>query len=124
MRLHARDEIADGTLAHGSDLIGQAARVPFVFLAILSIGFVAMLVADADAARRELAVLRAVGATRSQLAWRLARGALRTALAGIAVGLEFALDRTSWNALLVYAVYILVMAVPAVMGILLLHKTK
>ena len=87
VRLHARDEIADGTLAHGSDLIGQAARVPFVFLAILSIGFVAMLVADADAARRELAVLRAVGATRSQLAWRLARGALRTALAGIAVGL-------------------------------------
>ena len=46
------------------------------------------------------------------------------AAAGIAVGLEFALDRTSWNALLVYAVYILVMAVPAVMGILLLHKTK
>jgi hypothetical protein len=87
VRLHARDEIADGTLAHGSDLIGQAARVPFVFLAILSIGFVAMLVADADTARRELAVLRAVGATRSQLAWRLARGALRTALAGIAVGL-------------------------------------
>ena len=87
VRLHARDEIADGTLAHGSDLIGQAARVPFVFLAILSIGFVAMLVADADAARRELAVLRAVGATRSQLAWRLARGALRTALLGILVGL-------------------------------------
>ena len=44
-----------------------------------------MLVADADAARRELAVLRAVGATRGQLAWRLARGALRTALAGIVV---------------------------------------
>ena len=85
VRLHARDEIADGTLAHGSDVIGQAARVPFVFLAILSIGFVAMLVADADAARRELAVLRAVGATQSQLAWRLARGALRTALAGIVV---------------------------------------
>lgn len=87
VRLHARDEIADGTLAHGSDVIGQAARVPFVFLAILSIGFVAMLVADADAARRELAVLRAVGATQGQLAWRLARGALRTALAGIAVAL-------------------------------------
>jgi len=85
VRLHARDEIADGTLAHGSDVIGQAARVPYVFLAILSIGFVAMLVADADAARRELAVLRAVGATRGQLAWRLARGALRTALAGIVV---------------------------------------
>ena len=86
VRLHARDEIADGTLAHGTDLIGQAARVPFVFLAILSIGFVAMLVAEADAKRRELATLRAVGATRAQLAMRLAAGAARTALAGIAVG--------------------------------------
>ena len=87
VRLHARDEIADGTLAHGSDLIGQAARVPFVFLAILAIGFVAMLVAEADAKRREHATLRAIGATRSQLALRLAGSALRTALAGIAAGL-------------------------------------
>ncbi|MBR1837738.1 MAG: ABC transporter permease, partial [Kiritimatiellae bacterium] len=86
VRLHARDEIADGTLAHGDDAIGQAARVPFAFLAILSLGFAAMLVADADAAKRELAVLRAVGATQGQLAWRLARGALRSALAGMAAG--------------------------------------
>ena len=84
VRLHARDEIADGTLAHGWDVIGQAARVPFAFLAILSIGFVAMLVADADAARGELATLRAVGATRPQLAWRLARGAAGAALRGMA----------------------------------------
>jgi len=87
VRLHARDEIADGTLAHGTDVIGQAARVPFVFLAILSIGFVAMLVAEADARRRELSVLRTVGATRMQLAARLAAGALKTAVAGIAFGL-------------------------------------
>ena len=72
VRLHARDEIADGTLAHGSDVIGQAARVPFVFLAILAIGFI---------------VLRAVGATMGQLTFRLARGALRTALWGIVCGL-------------------------------------
>lgn len=84
VRLHARDEIADGTLAHGWDVIGQAARVPFAFLAILSVGFVAMLVADADASRGELATLRAVGATRSQLAWRLARGAAGAALRGMA----------------------------------------
>ena len=87
VRLHARDEIADGTLAHGSDLIGQAARVPFVFLLVLAFGFVAMLVADADAAKREFAVLRAVGATRGQLTARLARGALRTAAWGIVFGL-------------------------------------
>ena len=87
VRLHARDEIADGTLAHGSDVIGQAARVPFVFLAILAIGFIAMLVADADATKREFAVLRAVGATKGQLTMRLARGALRTAFWGIVCGL-------------------------------------
>lgn len=87
VRLHARDEIADGTLAHGSSVIGQAARVPFVFLAILALGFVAMLVAQAEARRRTLAVLRAVGATRLQVAWILARAALGTALAGMAAGL-------------------------------------
>ena len=87
VRLHARDEIADGTLAHGSDVIGQAARVPFVFLAVLAIGFIAMLVADADATKREFAVLRAVGATKGQLTMRLARGALRTAFWGIVCGL-------------------------------------
>ena len=87
VRLHARDEIADGTLAHGSDLIGQAARVPFVFLAILAIGFVAMLVAEADARKDEFAALRAAGATLGQVAWALARTAVRTAFAGIAVGL-------------------------------------
>ena len=87
VRLHARDEIADGTLAHGSDVIGQAARVPFVFLAILAIGFIAMLVADADATKREFAVLRAVGATKGQLTLRLACGALRTAFWGIVCGL-------------------------------------
>ncbi len=89
VRLHARDEIADGTLAHGSDLIGQAARVPFVFLAILAIGFVAMLVAEADAAKNEYAVLRAVGATRAQLVAKLAAAALRTAARGILIGLPF-----------------------------------
>lgn len=87
VRLHARDEIADGTLAHGDDVIGQAARVPFVFLLILSIGFIAQLVADADAAKRTFAVLRAVGATRAQLAGRLAARALRTACGGVVIGL-------------------------------------
>ena len=87
VRLHARDEIADGTLAHGSDVIGQAARVPFVFLLVLAFGFIAMLVADADASKRAFAVLRAVGATRGQLTQKLAFGALRTAAWGIAGGL-------------------------------------
>ena len=46
-----------------------------------------MLVASADGRRREFAVLRAVGATRLQLAAELAKEALKTALGGIALGL-------------------------------------
>jgi len=87
VRLHARDEIADGTLAHGAQLVGAMARVPFIFLAVISLGFVAMLVASADARRREFRVLRAVGATRLQLAAILAGEALKTALWGVAFGL-------------------------------------
>ena len=37
--------------------------------------------------------------------------------AGIGIGLEFALDRTTINKLLIYAVFIIVMAVPVVLGI-------
>ena len=87
VRLHARDEIADGTLAHGTDVIGEAARVPFVFLAILAIGFVAMLVSEAESRRREFALLRAVGATGAQLAAGLVREALKTAFVGVLAGL-------------------------------------
>ena len=87
VRLHSRGEIADGTLAHGADLIGSMARVPFIFIAVVSLGFIAMLVASADARRREFAVLRAVGATRPQLAAALAREAAHVAWKGIALGL-------------------------------------
>ncbi len=84
VRLHSRDEVADGTLAHGTDLVGAMARVPFIFLAIISLGFVAMLVASADSRKREFVVLRAVGATRGQLAAVLVREAVKTA--GLAIG--------------------------------------
>lgn len=87
VRLHARDEIADGTLARGTNVIGQVARVPFVFLAVLAIGFIAMLVAETDARRQEFAVLRAVGATSLQIGVRLISSALKTAIWGIVFGL-------------------------------------
>ncbi len=87
VRLHARDEVADGTLAHGTDIVGTMARVPFIFLAVISLGFVAMLVASFDSRRREFAVMRAVGATQGQLARVLVVEALRVASAAIAVGL-------------------------------------
>ena len=87
VRLHARDEIADGTLAHGTDLIGAMARVPFIFLAVISLGFVAMLVASADSRRREFTVLRTVGATNWQLARVLVAEALRVAAVAVVAGL-------------------------------------
>ena len=86
VRLHARDEVADGTLAHGHEIIGSMARVPFIFIAVLSLGFVAMIVASADARRREFRVLRAVGATRAYLARVLAQEALAVAALGLAFG--------------------------------------
>jgi hypothetical protein len=89
VRLHARDEIADGTLAHGSDIIGAMARVPFIFVAVVSLGFIAMLVAQADLRRREFALLRAAGATRGRLVSMLAASALKVALAGVVAGTAF-----------------------------------
>ena len=87
VRLHSRDEVADGTFAHGDEIIGAMAKVPFIFIFVISLGFVAMLVASADARRREFAVLRAVGATRGQLAKLLVGEALKVAAGGIAIGL-------------------------------------
>ena len=87
VRLHSRDEIADGTLAHGNDLVGAMARVPFIFVAVISLGFVAMLVASFESRRREFAVLRAIGATRFQLAKVLMGEALGVAVVGVALGL-------------------------------------
>ena len=89
VRLHARDEIADGTLAHGVDIIGAMAKIPFIFVAVVSLGFIAMLVAAADLRRREFALLRAVGATRLSLTGALAFSALKTALAGVVLGFVF-----------------------------------
>ncbi len=86
VRLHARDEIADGTLAHGDDLIGSMARVPFIFLAVVSLGFIALLVASVESRKREFAVLRAVGATRGDLVEALLREAWSVAEKGIACG--------------------------------------
>jgi len=86
VRLHSRDEVADGTLAHGNELVGAMARVPFIFLAVISLGFIAMLVASADARRREFTVLHAVGMTKFRIALELVREAVKISICGIAIG--------------------------------------
>ena len=87
VRLHSRDEVADGTLAHGVDIIGSMAKVPFIFILVISLGFVAMLVASFDSRKREFRVLRAVGATKGQLAKVLVGEALKVAGWGVVIGL-------------------------------------
>ena len=87
VRLHSRDEVADGTLAHGVDIIGSMAKVPFIFILVISLGFVAMLVASFDSRKREFRVLRAVGATKGQLARILVAEALKVAGRGVVIGL-------------------------------------
>jgi len=86
VQVHHRDEIADGTLAHGNDIIGTMARVPLWSLAVASTGLAALLVAGARSGKREFAAMRAAGMTRGQLARLLLGEGLLTALAAVALG--------------------------------------
>ena len=45
-------------------------------------------------------------------------------MTGAVIGLEFALDRTMWNKLMIYAAMIIVVAIPAVLGMILLQKNR
>ena len=42
-------------------------------------------------------------------------------MVGIVIGLEFALDRTTWNKLLIYALMILTVSIPAALGFRLIR---
>lgn len=87
VRLHNRDEIADGTIAHGASLIGAIAVVPFVFLAILGFGFAASVAARAQSMKSDLFAMRSAGASRV-IIWRLlVKDALAAAFKGFAAGL-------------------------------------
>jgi len=87
VRVHHRDEIEDGTIAHGAQLIGDMARAPFWSLLVLSTGIITLLIASFQASAKEIAVMRAVGMTRSQLGRMLLGEALIVGLCGIALSL-------------------------------------
>ena len=87
VRLHHRDEIEDGTIAHGSQLIGDMARAPFWSLIVLSTGIITLLIASFQSSAKEIAVMRAVGMTRSQLGRMLLGEALMVGLCGIVLSL-------------------------------------
>ena len=85
--VHHRDEIEDGTIAHGAQLIGDMARAPFWSLLVLSTGFITLLIASFQASAKEIAVMRAVGMTCSQLGRMLLGEALLVGLCGIVLSL-------------------------------------
>jgi len=87
VRLHHRDEIADGTIAHGSQLIGDMARAPFWSLIVLATGIITLLIASFQASAKEIAVMRAVGMTRGQLGRMLFGEAIMIGLCGIVLSL-------------------------------------
>ena len=87
VRVHHRDEIEDGTIAHGSQLIGDMARAPFWSLIVLSTGIITLFIASFQASAKEIAVMRAIGMTRSQLGRMLLGEALLVGLCGIVLSL-------------------------------------
>lgn len=87
VRVHHRDEIADGTLAHGANIVGDMARAPFYAMIILALGMISMIIGLVEQSAHELAVMRAVGMTRAQLGRMLFIESLMVGLCGIALSL-------------------------------------
>ena len=87
VRVHHRDEIEDGTIAHGAKLIGDMARAPFWSLIVLSTGIITLLLASFQASAKEIAVMRAVGMTRGQLGRMLLGEAMMIACCGVVLSL-------------------------------------
>lgn len=101
LQVHHRDEVADGTIAHGSQILGTMARIPFWSLAVTSTGIAVLLIASARMSRREIGALRAAGMTRGQLARMfLGEAALVTLCAMVASlvgGAVFGWSFTGWT---------------------------
>ena len=45
-------------------------------------------------------------------------------MTGIIIGLEFALDRTTWNKILIYILMIFTVSIPATLGLFMLKNAK
>ncbi len=89
IQVHHRDEIADGTLSHGNDIIGTMGRIPFWSLLVTSTGIAALLVASVRGSRREFAMMRAVGMTRGQLSRLLLGEAMLVTFCALVVSVVF-----------------------------------
>ncbi|MCL1919748.1 MAG: ABC transporter permease [Kiritimatiellaeota bacterium] len=87
--LHPRDEIADGTIARGAQLIGALARLPFYALILLTVGITAIVQANIQSRRNEFAMLRGIGMTRRQLFALLCNEVTVLLISGIAASVLF-----------------------------------
>ena len=101
LQVHHRDEVSDGTIAHGNQILGMMARIPFWSLVVTSTGIAVLLIASARMSRHEIETLRAVGMTRGQLARMfLGEAALVTLcaiLASLVGGAVFGWSFTGWT---------------------------
>ena len=101
LQVHHRDEVSDGTIAHGNQILGTMARIPFWSLIVTSTGIAVLLIASARMSRHEIEALRAVGMTRGQLARMfLGEAALVTLcaiLASLLGGAVFGWSFTGWT---------------------------
>ena len=87
IRVHHRDEIADGTLSHGNDILGTMARIPFWSLIVTSTSIVALLIASVNGSRHEFDVMRAIGMTRQQVCRLIFGEALLVTLCSVVLSL-------------------------------------
>ncbi len=102
--LHQRDEISDGTAAHGAKLVGVLARIPFYALVLLTVGIVAIVQANIQVRDKEFAMLRGIGMTRRQLfallcnevALLLLCGVAASVLFGVCIGWVFTAWTRAW----------------------------
>lgn len=87
IRIHHRDEIADGTLSHGAQIIDEMAKAPFYSMIILALGMISLIIGSAERSLAEINTMRAIGMTRSQLARMLFIEALVIGICGIVLSL-------------------------------------
>ena len=101
LQVHHRDEVSDGTIAHGNQILGTMARIPFWSLVVTSTGIAVLLIASARMSKHEIDTLRAAGMTRGQLARMfLGEAALVTLcaiLASLVGGAVFGWSFTGWT---------------------------
>ena len=126
VRMMSRREKA-GNLANAFLLLFGAASIITESLRydrFLSVSFVGLQQIAAALTLALGVVLAVVRGNRPKSVLAVAALVSLVVMTGAVIGLEFALDRTTWNKLLIYAAMIIVVAIPAVLGMILLKTNR